>query len=279
MNTEITYKQAEFHEKCDEIMRQIINGRKYFYSHELLDYFIEQVEKKTFKKDSFFFRARANDGNLGEYSAFKLGNVGISTIPYGCRFNELNDDQKKHNMEIEKNKEILSNISRGFYGYDINGCSVPPKHIYIEKGRANSEYVRNLYLANNKETAVHEIKPTLNAYVNVARFTNKSELSVVDLTIDKFNKFDTLEDYFCFYIAWMFTKPIEDDTRIYTFTDFITQLIEFKIKKIDGIAYSSSMNPGGICYSIFKYEDCIPKDSRVYKIKGHRYSFEEIPIC
>ncbi len=129
-------------------------------------------------------------------------------------------------------------------------------------GRANPRGISYLYLANDIETTLLEVRASMHDYVTIMKLRLTEDASVVDLkAIDNLDPFDlaeseNLESYLT-YLPFLrnlgaeLSKPIRkgDSELDYLPTQYITEFI--KSRGFDGIGYGSSMNPEGRNYAFF----------------------------
>lgn len=149
-------------------------------------------------------------------------------------------------------------------GYGLDDMSAPPAGTSSE-GRANAKGITCLYLANDVETALHEVRAGLFDYVSVAKFKLKQDISVVDLRfISQISPFSVHEvlDYAINkqYLVKLDSEMSKSLRRSDSTLDYVpTQYIVDFIKSIEhdgkkdygGIAYNSTTYPGGYNLAIF----------------------------
>jgi len=156
-------------------------------------------------------------------------------------------------------------------GYTAEEMGAPPKDKAAE-GRANSAGISRLYVANDIETTIHEVKAGAFDYITVGTFELLQDITVVDLKlIDKISPFiDTLDctqyainkDHLNKINGEMGKSLRRSDSHL----DYIpTQFIADFIKSIshedkttntiifdyDGIEYRSTMNANGFNLAAF----------------------------
>ena len=120
------------------------------------------------------------------------------------------------------------------------------------EGRANPKGIPVIYLANDVDTAVAEVRPWAGAYVSVGSFEITRPLRIVD--------FDAADAGRKFYLrepsaperekaVWAdldraFAKPVNpsDDLADYAPTQIVAEL--FRTRGLDGIAFRSSLAAG-----------------------------------
>jgi hypothetical protein len=152
----------------------------------------------------------------------------------------------------------------------------PPRKKAVE-GRLNPSGIPYLYLANNKETAIAEVRPWVGAYVSVAYFELLKDQLLIDLTKDFRNRASrakgqpstqTLERAIWSQINQSFSEPVSPDDRVsqYVHTQYMTEV--FKAQGFDGVRYKSSLAEGGYNYLLFNTDVLTCLDGVVYKVES-----------
>lgn len=175
-------------------------------------------------------------------------------------------------------------------GYDKDLMTAPPSDL-VSAGRANSMGVRCLYLADNVETTIREVRAGAFDYVSIGAFELQEDIIVVNLkSIDRISPFIVDLDCTQHAINKVHLKKINKEMgkvlrRNDSPLDYIpTQYISDFIKSIEhngiaeyaGLEYDSTMNMGGYNLAIF-YPDlfkCINVDT--YKIEDLYYKKEKV---
>ena len=175
-------------------------------------------------------------------------------------------------------------------GYSVNEMSAPPAGKSSE-GRANARGITCLYVANDVDTTLHEVRAGVFDFVCVGTFRLKEDITVVDLrAIAEISPFvDGLE---CLshainkqYLEKLNSEMSKSLRRSDSTLDYVpTQYIVDFIKSIehngkqeyDGIEYNSTTNPGGYNLAIFNPDvfECI--STSVYDIEKLQYTSKKI---
>ena len=121
-------------------------------------------------------------------------------------------------------------------------------------GRNNLAGVSYLYVASNEATACMEVKSQFGDLISLATFEILEPLVVIDFSSDKaFDRELSIQHNLSmgvFFTLLMshYSEPVKDN-RSYR----ATQIISDYLRKtgIDGVAYRSSLSPGGVNYTIF----------------------------
>ena len=118
-------------------------------------------------------------------------------------------------------------------------------------GRVNPRGISVLYLSNNIETAISEVRPWLNQNVTIGIFILKSGLKIINTTNDKMILGHFLKDrpltpdekatYVWGSINNSFSKPVRpgDEDIEYIPTQYLAEF--FKTNGYDGVAYKSAL--------------------------------------
>lgn len=172
------------------------------------------------------------------------------------------------------------------FGFPVEEMSVPPVGTSSE-GRANARGITCLYIANDVDTTLHEVRAGVYDYVSVGTFQLKEDITIVDLrAITEISPFIEGLDFVDYAVNKKFletlnremSRPLRrsDSTLDYVPTqyivDFIKSIEHDGKQEYDGIEYNSTTNPGGFNLAVFNPEllQCISVD--VYDIEKLQYS-------
>lgn len=143
-----------------------------------------------------------------------------------------------------------------FKGFDSKGSGAPEPD-KVRAGRANPDFIRYLYLAEEADTACYEVRPIIGQYVSVATFSVVKDLRLYDLTCcfptkSGYPEYEVPSLFDC--ISEHFSIPNDDEPQKYIPTQFITE----KIKEMgfDGIRFRSSLKKDGVNIVVFEPENC-----------------------
>lgn len=175
-------------------------------------------------------------------------------------------------------------------GFTCDEMYAPPPGKSAE-GRANAKGITCLYVANDTETTLHEVRAGMFDYVSVGTLRLKRDITIVNLrAISQISPFlDGLEylDHAINqqYLERLNTEMSKSLRRSDSALDYVpTQYIVDFIKSIehngdaeyDGIEYNSTTNPGGYNLAIFNPDlfECISVD--VYDIESLEYTSRKL---
>jgi len=170
------------------------------------------------------------------------------------------------------------------YPYDEE--RMKPRFGMAMEGRANPKGIPYLYLSTDKETAMSECSPWLQAEISVGRFQISRDLLFVDCSRDEY--IPITKDYltketdpkFVENIIWgqignAFAEPVHrsDLMADYSATQVIAEY--FKSKNYDGIKYKSAFGDG---YNIALFDINAAEMTHCYLFKTEKisYSFEAV---
>lgn len=171
-------------------------------------------------------------------------------------------------------------------GYPIDEMSAPPAGKSSE-GRANARGITCLYLANDINTTLYEVRAGVFDFISIGTFRLKKDITVVNLrAIVGISPFVEDLDYLDHAINKQYleklntemSKPLRrsDSTLDYVPTqyivDFIKSIEHNGKQEYDGIEYNSTMNPGGHNLAIFNPDlfECISVE--VYDVEKLQYT-------
>ena len=218
--------------------------------------------------------------------------------------NEIQTENRYHItnvIDLEKVKDILSNITKSykkdkvFYRSRLSNKSGFPKNDMwnppaskAKAGRANPEGISYLYLSNDIDTTVFEIRANLFDYVSVAEFKLKEEINVVNLRDSDeydpmpFAEEENLEDFliylpFISHLENELSKPVRrnDNELDYISTQYLSEFI--KSLGYDGVEYKSSLNPEGYNIALFNSHKVEISNVFVNEITKIWYTHNKIP--
>lgn len=175
-------------------------------------------------------------------------------------------------------------------GYPISEMSAPPPGKSSE-GRANARGITCLYVANDVDTTLYEVRAGVFDFVSVGTFRLKQDITVVDLrSITEISPFVEGLEYVDHAINKQYLEKLNfemskslrrsDSTLDYVPTqyivDFIKSIEHNGVQEYDGIEYNSTTNPGGYNLAIFNPDvfECI--EVNVYDIEKLQYSSKKI---
>lgn len=175
-------------------------------------------------------------------------------------------------------------------GFPPEEMSAPPAGKSSE-GRANARGITCLYIANDVDTTLHEVRAGVFDYVSVGSFRLKRDITVVDLkAINGISPFVEGLEYLDHAINKQYLARLNaemskslrksDSTLDYVPTqyivDFIKSIEHNDEQEYDGIEYNSTTNPGGYNLAIFDPDlfECVSVD--VYDIEKLQYTSKKL---
>ena len=212
----------------------------------------------TIPSGDVFYRARVYHNNFPELA-----------LDYAKR---IHDDIEHGDQILEQMKKAFDKLTAlkesGFNGFDAAGSFVNPNPRAIGSGRCNHNHEVCLYIAEDIETAISELKPLIQEEISVAQVKIKEELKVIDFG------FNASDSPYKELVSFLFvTSPTQEDYDAYTYSQIICSFV--KKMGYDGIKYTSCQNLGKTNYVIFNYDKCEAIASNVYTVKSISYEFDE----
>jgi RES domain-containing protein len=147
-----------------------------------------------------------------------------------------------------------------------------------KEGRANPKGISYLYLADNKKTAISEVRPWIQSNISVGEFRLNKALSIIDCSLSFYEEDHTpsWESLVWPEIDKAFSEPItlSDESADYAPTQIISEF--FKFKGFDGVAYKSSITIDGNNVVLFnpKVADLIT--CSIYEVESVDIKFKSI---
>lgn len=275
----------------NEFTHNLIYKDRFSSSHKVVDVIKGFSEKCTvkIKKGQVLYRARIyHQDPLREFLSDVLKN------PAAKKSSDKNDSLNDYyNMQlvaiimaVDKGspqvKEIIKAYKKWqrkqFKGYKVSDSGAPPADIGLA-GRINPEKIRYLYLAEDPETAIYEVRPTIGQHVSVASFKTVDEVKIYDLAgeINPQEGENSQNDYSLFkVIQQRFSEPNTGDTFRYLPTQYLGELI--KQMGFDGLRFKSSLKNGGINVVLFDDKKCKAYRSDIIKVAEIELKLEKPEI-
>lgn len=165
---------------------------------------------------------------------------------------------------------------------DQMSCPPPER---VTGGRANPVGIPYLYVADNLETCISEVRPSNSSYVYVSEFSPVHELKILDLTdprkfcsASSFSENQLSEVLGFISLLELFSKELskpvipEKGNLEYIPTQFLSEFIKSEAK-LDGISFKSSFGLG-MNYVFFDGGKLSPKAPEKYVINSTRHEYD-----
>ena len=214
--------------------------------NKIVEYmFLAEANKTITKKDTILYRARIYNESDAEY-----------------RYNNSSDNHFKGYNEIDSYVNLNKSV--------------------IVDGRCNPAGIIYLYASESVPCCIHEIRPSVGAYVSVASVKVCERLKILNLSTATIGIMKNTDDnilpdidngFLCQYLYELFKRPYQYKND-YLITQYVSE--KLKIYGFDGIKYTSSLYSGEMNtnYAIFSYMKCRAIDSRLYKIVENQIMYE-----
>lgn len=191
----------------------------------------------------------------------------------------IGSEEYEYEMKDEEGKPC-PNI--GISPLSPQEIEAPPRE-KAREGRINPRGISYLYLSNNAETAISEVRPWLDKLITAGQFHLNRDVTVVDASQDKHGRYyisdkkiepsEKWESYVWRDINRAFSTPVSigEEHRHYVQTQYLSEC--FKNAGYDGIMYRSSLTVDGYNIALFNPRDARLKAAGLYDIKSIKYEF------
>lgn len=167
---------------------------------------------------------------------------------------------------------------------------MPDPRKITSHGRANPFGINYMYLADNCDTVIAELKPSIEKYISVGEFCLEKSINVVEFN-DMATCGGTIYDeipssFICNFMMYLligFSSPIDKNKKELEYLPFQYFAEYCKTKEIDGIKFLSSVmsqdNSKGefnYNYVIFDDKNVLWKKTDVYKVTKITYTSEYV---
>lgn len=251
----------EFSGRCTSVIEK---GKKLFrariYYQDPLQEFLSDVFEDAMLEKSF-----GNNESINDY--------------YGMQLAAMVMEVEKETSRGRKIVDVYNKWKRKrFKGYNSAGSGVPPID-KVTSGRFNPERIRYFYLAEDSQTAVYEVRPTIGQYVSVATFKTEKDLKIYDFAeeINTREEKDRDGDYSLLNVVQQrFSEPNTGDALMYLPIQYLGEMI--KQMGFDGIRFRSSLKSGGVNIVLFDDNSCKAICSDIIKVGDIELKFDNPEI-
>jgi hypothetical protein len=285
-------------EMWNDIEKELKSEKEHNFKSDFLTIF-EKCAKETnykLKKGTVLYRSRKIE--LSDFSSEvrTILNTAIECF-HDYDYQKLSEKEKDIWNYVQKiaqdeweqdyiNKFQLQKLS--FWGFDEKGSDAPPEQKPTQ-GRANSKGISPLYTARDLNTAISEIRPTIEQTVSVAEIKTLRSLKLFNFDFDEaFNKSELFKQpmsevkeqlgisiwqlqIFFDTISELFSRPSSRNNDNYQVPQYLSE----HIRKLgfDGIKYKSSLKKDGsniVLFDISKNENVNPKNYKILSSSLHK---------
>ncbi len=268
----------EIHKHKDEATIIVPPGKTYYRARIFKDFSIDKLVK-------YYLRELGKSENEIKEILNTWDKTQKVNALSNAQFFVSNDSQHKNSNEqiAIRNAQLKWRKSVKFKGYGSRDSTAPEPN-KVTNGRANPDHIRYLYVCEDEDTPVYEVRPIIGDQVSVARFRLTKEVRLYDLTLPKkpfedqlFDSVDEYESAKLFNaIGTMFSRPFNGDPAKYIATQFLAE--EIKNMGFDGLRFNSSLNTGGINVVLFDPDACKAISSELIEVKGIHIEKDEAQI-
>ncbi len=166
------------------------------------------------------------------------------------------------------NEKHRPNSNAAFQGFDAANSLAPPPIVVKDPGRLNCVYESVLYVAEDKYTALAEMKLERRKHVSLAELKLKEPQKLYKFmyTEKHFEPDCLMQLYNC--IALEFYKSVHVDSE-YLFTQYVSK--ELNRLGYDGVMYSSSVSENGVNVMLFDINIANAVNSKLFIINSVGY--------
>ncbi len=210
---------------------------------------------------------------------------------------------KNHTGELEKGRKLCRariGYCEPYEPYSDDEINAPPED-KTKNSRLSPQGISLLYLSNELETAISEVRPWIGSTISIGVFKLKKRLKCIglmekpnpflppagiDKTSDDFqppadknktsNDDDFQEQYIWNEINRIFSRPVSpyDEQQEYIPTQYLAAF--FKERGYEGIIYRSAMKAGGFNICVFDKKNVSYERSFLYQIDSLKYYYTNI---
>lgn len=168
--------------------------------------------------------------------------------------------------------------AHGSAPYEGDQIMNPPKHLASE-GRINPKGIPYLYLAENLETAIAEVRPYKGKEVSVATVKIEDNIRISSFNNNTFYGKTLFKQYQLYSLTNIvnmeLSKPVEEETKYFNYipTQYVAELA--KHLKFEGLAYGSALG-NRKNYCLFNQEKASWVNSRLYRTKQIHIEYEPV---
>lgn len=255
----------KYYELWNDFKNKIVYESRYFLSHEVLDLILERSIKnqKEMLPGAKYYRARLYHDNIilnidelkEEMQKARWENKTEEPTPLESLYKAL----YKGSLE-NKNEKYKSN----FWGYPKGKNLMPPADIDVDNGRANPQFIRYLYIADSKYTALAEVRPRIGDRISIAEIICTEKKKIADLSYSAFKPDLTEIDILLYFIVQEFSAVNNGSVKQYIPTQYVIEFL--KHNGFDGVKYNSSLHKAGRNFVFFEDKSFEDINSIVYEL-------------
>ena len=172
--------------------------------------------------------------------------------------------------------QVIASFSDASEPFPPDEMGAPPASC-ATGGRVNPKGVSHLYTAEDKGTAIAEIRPWIGANVTVARLKLTKDLDLADAV--ETTPAPLSEELLWLWQRWIscrcFTRPVQREND----TDYLLgQFVAEKLKDagFDGIRYESTANLSGINVALFDTKSPDVTSSELFRINAVQCKYDRV---
>ena len=279
----------------EKFEKSLLYKDRFSADNVFLDAIKEYQEKatKVFNKGTVFYRARVfHQEPIDRFLHFMRKEMkgrgenisdflkGVGNIPVDTWLSRLSKMNETVPFVAQAKQALRAFQKARFKGYGPKESTAPPAD-RCTSYRANPDHIRYLYLSEDQETPIYEIRSALSQCISIAKLKCKRPLKVYDLTVES-RALSTVtsatikSNCAITYVCGVFSLPNHSDPSKYLPTQYIAEMI--KHMGFDGIRYLSALHEGGYNVVLFDPDDCTVISSDLLEINNIHIETEKPSI-
>lgn len=277
----LLFQENEMNKNWNEFKSELTYQNRFTSSHPIVEMIHKVATDATYilKKDTILYRARIFSHNqyhniISLYCDI-LGKTESEAKEFLSSIDALEDSylflsfKEGEQISTEKLKKAYEQWKdKPYKGFDAKNSGIPPAEL-VEAGRANPDHIGYLYLSEDENTPIYEVRPTIGQMISIASFRVQKNLRIYDFTKNIPIKTDNCSEDLSLlfpFLSKKFSKPYNGKKEEYLPTQYLTETI--KNMGFDGIRFKSALNSNGINIVLFSEEYCKPFSSDLVEVKG-----------
>lgn len=270
----------------DDFKEQLIYKNRFYSNHQIVQEIRNRSDlcKRVLKKDELFYRARKYNISDHRKQTIKyiLKEIGktkeeieilmkepeylqeLLLCPEIIEFANTNLENDKASVQLKAAwKKWKKNVR--FKGYNRKDSAAPPAN-KASCGRVNPANISYLYLSEDKETPIYEMRPIIGQEISIAKIRLNKDVTIYDLTTNITGNTEGDDCSLFLTIGKMFSSPNDGNDLDYLPTQFLAE--EIKRMGFEGLRFNSALHEGGVNVVLFNPEDCTVISSDIKIIKN-----------
>ncbi len=181
-----------------------------------------------------------SEEEIKKIEGFNNDSVFYFNLPHLIMLKAQGTEGLPEDLQEKINALLKENSVQKVYGFSEKESRVPPPACR-KSGRLNTSSDAYLYVAFDKDTAIHEMRPSIGQKYSLAEFRSNKETKIVDLTGSNITPENN--NMSLWSLADKISEPNTDNSDVfYHITQHMAHLLQEK--GYDGIMYKSALKKG-----------------------------------